>query len=124
MYTGTESPRKTIKIFQNARCLVGYHGAGLVNAYFMNNATRILEITTYTDLNNTATWRRNMNEVTKYGSFAKHLLRIPIQQLLRTNNVSFRANDTDHFVKNLKYVSLTAKNVKTIVDFVAPQRRL
>ena len=118
VYTGKEDPRKTVEIFQKARYLVGYHGAGLVNAYFMNNETRILEITTYTDLNNSVPWRSNMKEVTKYGRFDTSVLKLPIQQLLRTNNVSYTTHDTDHFIKDLKFVSLTKSDVRKIVDFV------
>lgn len=118
VYTGQESPRATIEIFQKARYLVGYHGAGLVNAYFMNNSTRILEISTYTDLNNSVPWRTNMKEVTKYGKFETQVIRLPIQQLLRANNVSrYVTTDPDHFVKGLKYVSLTQQDVQRIVEF-------
>ena len=117
VYTGKESVMLTVQIFQKARYLVGYHGAGLVNAYFMNNGTRILEISTYSDLNNIVPWRSNMKEVTKYGTFATHVLRLPIQQLLKTNNVTYRRNDPDYFVKNLKFVSLTKNDVVNIVEF-------
>ena len=117
LYRGTESARATVDVFQKARYVVGYHGAGLANAYFMNNATRILEISTYIDLNNTIPWRTNMKEVTKYGQFDTRVLRIPIQQLLETNNVTYRTYDPDHFVKDLKYVSLTHTDMREIVDF-------
>ena len=46
VYTGRESVPKTIQMFRSADFLVGYHGAGLINAYFMRNSTRILEIST------------------------------------------------------------------------------
>ena len=118
VYKGTEDPRTTVEIFQKARYLVGYHGAGLVNAFFMNNATRILEISTYQDLNNTVPWRTNMRKVTKYGSFEQQVLRLPLQQLLKTNKVAYRAHDSDHFVKNLRLVSLTRENVQQILDFI------
>ena len=117
VYTGRESAMKTVHIFQKARYLVGYHGAGLVNAYFMNNGTRILEISTYKDLNNSVPWRSNMKEVTKYGTFVTHILRLPIQQVLKTNNVRYRTHDSDHFVKDLKFVSLTENDVQNIVNF-------
>lgn len=118
VYTGRESPSQTVKIFQKARYRVGYHGAGLVNAYFMNNRTRILEISTFKDLKNSDPWRSNMKEVTKYGAFETRILRIPIQQLLNANNVSYRAFDPDHYVKGLKYVSLTEEDVERIAEFV------
>ena len=117
IYYGTETPLNTVRIFQKARYLVGYHGAGLVNAYFMQNSTCILEISTFTDLNNSRPWRSNMKEVTKYGTFDAQVLRIPIQQLLNSNRVKYRARDTDHFVKKLKYVTLTDNDVRTIVEF-------
>ena len=117
MYTGKESAMQTVQIFQKARYLVGYHGAGLVNAYFMNNGTRILEISTYRDLNNSVPWRSNMKEVTKHGTFVTHVLRLPIQQVLKANNVTYRRHDPDHFVKDLKFVSLTKNDVVNIVEF-------
>lgn len=117
VYTGKESTIETVEIFQKARYLVGYHGAGLVNAYFMNNRTRILEITTYQDRNNSVPWRSNMKEITKYGSFVTRVLRLPIQQLLKTNNVTYKINDPDHFVKNLKFVGLEKEDVQKIVEF-------
>ena len=117
VYKGTESAQTTVQIFQKARYLVGYHGAGLVNAFFMNNGTRILEISTYQDLNNTVPWRSNMKEVTKYGSYEQRVLRVPLQQLLEANNVSHRDRDPDHFVKNLRHVSLTREDIQQIVEF-------
>lgn len=118
VYTGNESPVSTVNIFQRARYLVGYHGAGLTNAYFMQNRTRILEISTFNDLNNSVPWRSNMEKVTKYGTFKTHLMRVPIQQLLKANNAEYRTYDSDHFVKDLKYVSLTHSDVQRIVEFV------
>lgn len=115
VYTGAESPLETVRVFQRARYLVGYHGAGLVNAYFMHNATRILEISTFTDLNNTRPWRSNMKEVTKYGDFRTRILRLPIQQIL--HGAAYRHNDTDHFIKDLKYVPLTRHDIEGIVRF-------
>ena len=119
VYTGRESPKETVHIFRNARVLVGYHGAGLTNAYFMNNGTRVLEITTFKDLNNRDPWRSNMRAVTRYGSFVRRVLRLPIQQVLAANNISYRAQDADHFVKNLKYVSLMRHDLQKIVEFVS-----
>ena len=112
-------------MFRSADFLVGYHGAGLINAYFMRNSTRILEISTYKDLNNTIPWKSNMKHVTKYGEFYSKVLRIPLQQLLAANptrRYGFRVDnrsvvDPDHFVKNLKYVRLTNKDVEQIVNF-------
>ena len=125
VYTGRESVPKTIQMFRSADFLVGYHGAGLINAYFMRNSTRILEISTYKDLNNTIPWKSNMKHVTKYGEFYSKVLRIPLQQLLAANptrRYGFRpdnrsAVDPRHFIKNLKYVRLTHKDVEQIVDF-------
>jgi hypothetical protein len=83
----------------------------------MHNSTRILEVSTYTDLRNRKPWRSNVNAVTQYGRFNTQVLRIPIQQLLKANNRSCRRHNIDHFVKNLKYVSLTHNDVEKIVAF-------
>jgi len=117
VFTGRESPWETAAIFQDARYVVGYHGAGLANLFFSNNGTRVLEVTTFLDLESTWTWRSNMPEVTRYGQFKTRVLRIPLQQLLSANHASYTSSDTDHFIKDLKWVSLTAHDVREIVDF-------
>jgi capsular polysaccharide biosynthesis protein len=125
VYTGNETPSETVDMFQRARYLVGYHGAGLVNAYFMHNDTKILEVSTFQDVNNTVRWRSNMKAVTKYGRFTTKVLRVPVQQILRANNVKLmRTYDTDHFIKNLKYVSLTDQDVYEITTFLDGTRSL
>ena len=60
-----------------------------------------------------------MKEVTKYGQFATNILRIPLQQLLKANRQMYTTEDTDHFIKNLKYVSLTREDVESIVAFAS-----
>jgi hypothetical protein len=118
IFTGKESPLQTVRIFQRARWLIGYHGAGLANAYFMNNSTRIVEISTYEDIESRVEWRTNMREVTKYGQFETLLLRIPIQQIMEANGVhSLPLHDVDHFVKDLRYVKLTSQDVQRIMGF-------
>ena len=97
--------------------VVGYHGAGIANAFFMKNSTSILEISTYTDLNGTKPWRSNMHSVAMYGRYKQLVLRLPLQQLLTANNASYRTRDPDHFIKNLRLVALTRKNIKEIVAF-------
>ena len=119
VFTGHENTEKAARIFQNTRYLVGYHGAGFTNTFFMKNLTRILEISTYQDENNTKPWRSNVKEVTKYGRYITRVLRVPIQQLLVANNATSRAEDPDHFVKGLRWVRLDQKNIDEIVAFGA-----
>ena len=117
VYNVTESVPQTVEIFRNAHFVVGYHGAGLANVYFMKNFTRVLEISTFVDLNNSKHWRTNMQEVTRYGTYFRRVVRLPLQQLLQANNVTYRDRDPDHYIKNLRWVSLKHQDIRSILDF-------
>ena len=117
VYTGNEPARRTMDLFQNAKYLVGYHGAGLVNAVFMRNHTKILEISTYQNLNNTVPWRSNLPSVTRWGTYVTRVLRLPLEQVLSANKAPYRVKDPDHYIKYLKRVRLTDADLREIVAF-------
>ena len=62
-YTGQESMATTLRMFADARAVVGVHGAGLANALFALAPVTVLEIGTYLSPTGTPTgraeWRSN-----------------------------------------------------------------
>jgi hypothetical protein len=45
------------------------------------------------------------------------VLCLPLQQILRANNVMYRRDDPDHFVKHLQNVTLTDADVRRIAGW-------
>lgn len=119
IYEGTEAADVTLRAFASARAVVGYHGAGFANALFSPKHTRLVEVSTYVDEANRRPWRSNVGALARWRSFgATHVLRLPVQQILCANGVSYRQKDADHFLKDLPFVSLTEANVRRIVEWV------
>lgn len=104
VFDGTESLRRTVDLFRNARVVVGYHGAGLANIVFSRNGTVLIELTTY--VRGTRSWRVNTPSVTKWGSFHSYVIHIPILHILRANNRTCDVADRDHCIKDLPVVTV------------------
>jgi len=109
-YRGTESVRDTIKLFVGAVGVVGYHGAGFVNALFTDHEVCAQEITTWKDAKSTEAWRSNewlaqFNLRLHWNTYA-----LPLSELLEANSVKdvHGNKDMDHFIKDLKWVHLTS----------------
>ena len=59
VFHGNETVVQTMAAFSQSKVIVGYHGAGLVNALFSPPGAVVLEFTTMRDVNTTALWRSN-----------------------------------------------------------------
>lgn len=122
VFDGSGSVKDTISLFRGASAVVGYHGAGLANVVFALNGTVVVEVTTYTDMNGTHSWRTNMEKVTQWGTYVKHIIHIPLAELLRANTISHakfgEVQDVDHFIKGLRYVPLAQREIETITRFL------
>ena len=57
LYSGSEDVRTTLQLFARARAVVGFHGAGLVNALFAVAPVVVVEVTTW--ILPRVTWRTN-----------------------------------------------------------------
>lgn len=55
-YFGNESVLQTIQLFSRAQAIVGYHGAGLINAVFVPRRVCLVEVTTYASDGTFANW--------------------------------------------------------------------
>jgi hypothetical protein len=51
IFTGEESLSEQITLFNNAKCVIGAHGAGMFNTLYCNKATKIFEFTPVTRFN-------------------------------------------------------------------------
>jgi hypothetical protein len=117
VYHGTETVLDTISLFRSARAIVGYHGAGLANAVFARNGTRVIEITTWMGLNSTSpSWRSVASRVAKWGNYTTHIVRVPLANQLAANHEAYRQEDPDHFIKALKWVSLTEQEISQVAQ--------
>jgi hypothetical protein len=66
VHFGNESAQETVRLFANARVVMGVHGAGLVNSVFCRVGTLVIEITTFAEEAGSASlkvWRANMPQV-------------------------------------------------------------
>ena len=66
VHYGNESAEATVRLFAGAQVVVGYHGAGMVNAVFCRQGTLVVEVTTFADAaasHSLQIWRANMPAV-------------------------------------------------------------
>ena len=132
IYDGGTSLLDTIALFRSADAVVGWHGAGMANVVFCRNGTKVIEITTYKDLNQTRSWRTDIKKVTAWRKYAKLVVRVPLTRVLLANRISIQrfpemvpkrahtnASDVDHFIKHLQYAALTSNVIQQVVAFLA-----
>lgn len=114
VYTGSETQTETMALFGGADAIVGYHGAGLINAVFAPNPICVVELSTYSStghgwsrqaaercntsmrfpvgsseptLARVITWRSNRDDVRRWNpklDWRTH--RLQLQQLLDANH--------------------------------------
>ena len=132
IYTGDESLSDTIQLFHGANAVIGYHGAGLANAVFCQNGTKIVEISAV--LPSGILWRSNVEmkgkgkDVTKYGRFETLRIGIPVEKLVKANNKTMDDAkmdlilkphlDLDHYVKDLQWVFADDEILTEITSFL------
>ena len=117
LYYGNESFKETVEIFANARVVVGYHGAGFANAVFSPWGTIVLEYTTFYDMNGTRLWRTNGKIAQIHGGLAWLRHGIDVDRLTDLDTLA-NTHDTDHFIKDLKYVQLTGATMYNSIERV------
>lgn len=111
LYHGHESLVETVRLFAGSRVVVGYHGAGLVNAVFMPHRACVIEVSTYmasaseqlpatgpANLSKHvghyidfagAKWRTNEPGIAPWNPrLAWTVYRLPLAQVLAANNVT------------------------------------
>ena len=111
-------------MFHRARVVIGYHGAGLVNAAFSIDPvapTCVIEITTHKDVNATQPWRYNCPMIRRWNhQVICHRYNLPIQQIMSPSQ--FREEgyltNPDHYIKRLGNIPLTSTDVSRIGDIV------
>lgn len=120
VFEGNESVVDVARAFVYARAIVGYHGAGFANAVFSRCNATLVEVSTYSDEANARLWRSNIASLRRWRQFGQtHTLHLPLQQVLRANgDIPYRHHDPDHFVKNLRNVSLTDSDAWQIAAWV------
>mmetsp|Transcript_3139 Transcript_3139/g.8050 ORF Transcript_3139/g.8050 Transcript_3139/m.8050 type:complete len:400 (+) Transcript_3139:54-1253(+) len=116
-YTRTETQAHTISLFAHASGVIGYHGAGAVNTLFSSRPLCMLEITTFmdADFSDNTVWRSNkkLAAINKNLIWLTHIL--PSRQVWNGRNHSLFGFDLDHQIKYLKWVTLEAKDIASIV---------
>jgi capsular polysaccharide biosynthesis protein len=123
IYTGDETLSDTIQLFHGANAVIGYHGAGLANAVFCQNGTKIIEVSVA--LPSGKRWRSNVEMVTKYGKFQQFQILMPFEKLAEANNKTLEDIKTDlimtpkvhfdYYVKDLQWV-MADDEVLTKID--------
>lgn len=111
VYDGTISVRATIALFAGARAVVGYHGAGFVNAIFArpprNLSVCLWEYSTFADLHGTTPWRSNCARLERTNPLVRcHVYRLPLEQLRAAN-----PGQDDADIQNYDYVELSELDV-------------
>jgi len=115
LYYGNESFTETVEIFANARVVVGYHGAGFANTIFSPWDTIVLEYTTFHDMNGTRLWRTNVKIAQIHGGLTWLRHGIDMDRLTDLDTLE-KNHDTDHFIKDLKYVQLTGATMYNSIE--------
>jgi len=113
-YSGSESIVRTFSLFMNAAGTIGYHGAAFVNAIFTARPSCIMEVTTYSDLNDLNEWRTNEYLAHENSFLSWHKVHIKLQTMLSINGLSnvprIRGPQKDtklsKWIKHLRYVQL------------------
>ncbi|CAK0871227.1 unnamed protein product [Prorocentrum cordatum] len=111
VYYGNESVVDTVRMFTRAAEIIGYHGAAMANTLFSARRHCVHHITTFRDLQSQVHWRINEDvaRMNKLGSF--NVYDIPLIDLLNDNSVNVedyeKAEDQDHFIKDLQWVPLS-----------------
>ena len=124
-YIGNESILATMRLFNAAQFIVGYHGAGLLNCIFSRvEHPHVYEITTFMDLNSTKSWRSYVGATCRSWNPAVRVVIQKLPQVLHANGPSGNVNHmklrrappsvVDHAIKNLRYVALTSSDLNAI----------
>ena len=106
-----------MRMFYNAKVVVGYHGAGFANTIFCRAGTVILEYTTFHDMDATQMWRSN-EEIAKVHVgliWLKHTL--DVDHLVDLDKLT-NATDKDHYIKGSRYVHVTGSDLYNSVERV------
>ena len=115
-YDGSASLRMTVLLFSRAQHVVGFHGAGLLNALFSRHPRpHVHEISTFIDTDSRLKWRHYVGRIARRWNGAIRVTTqfIPLPRLLRVN-AGF--DPRVHALKNIRWVSLTTRDVRAIVN--------
>jgi hypothetical protein len=115
LFYGNETFKETIEIFADAQVVVGYHGVGLANAIFSPWGAIVLEYTTFQDMNATRPWRSNSAVAKMHGGLTWLRHAIDIDRLTDLDTLA-NSTDTDHFIKDLRDVTLTGATMYNSIE--------
>jgi len=120
-------------MFARAAAIVGYHGAGIINAVFTPHHACLLEMTTSTtfDEKHPRQWRTNSRDVVLWNPLLQtHAHIILLKEIMAANNLTpwTRANaphfkargagDMGHWIKSLAWVGLTRRTVQDLASWL------
>jgi hypothetical protein len=128
-YHGNESFSETVRIFGNSQVIIGFHGAGHINAVFAPKSCVVVEITFFMPLRETnvdvklqpAIWRTNRPGLMKLNpnlTWIAHGVYFDDVEstLIPSTNISARTKPSriDRVLKNVKQVKLAMDDVRSI----------
>ena len=120
-YHGNESMKDTIRLFAHARVVIGFHGAGFVNALFCRSGTVVLEFSLFMDETHTKLWRTNNKVAKLHGSlnWITYPLQLNAAAIPDWGNLHTRANGpvADLF-QNLPLVRVPETDARKALDMV------
>lgn len=117
-YDGSQTLKRTVFMFSYAHHILGFHGAGIINAAFSRHAKpHIHEISTFNDTSEQFKWRHYNGQIVKRWNAKVHVTTqfISLKQIL-TLNPTFQLHKYN--LKDIKWIELSAYDINVILDHI------
>lgn len=120
VFHGRENLHQAVPFFTNADVVIGFHGAGFVNCMWSKPGTLALEISSYSDWENTKVWRSNRQVVEAHSKLRWITYWLRLQSVIpnMTRGDYEAIQDKDHWIKDRARAAIPHADVLNMLEII------